>query len=121
MEAFSRNAARRMQAIGVGTDRELFHMLKQKFRAEEITEKTVNNAVKARHNAKIGTLNAIAETLGLPLWVLMIPDLPEEFLRDQDAQRLVRLVQGYLESDGEGRAHIENIAAAAAYRSNHKA
>lgn len=116
MDAFSRNVAVRMSALGIGTDRELYNMVRKLYRQEGPKEKTVNNAVKARHDSKISTLNSIAEALGLPLWVLLIPEMPEELLKEPDAHRVVRLVQNFLASNGEGRTHIENIAAAAAYR-----
>lgn len=117
MEAFARNVSTRMEALRIGSDRELYRMVKKLYRGEVPGEKTVNNAINARHDAKISTLNSIAEALKLPLWVLLIPDLPSELLHDPDAQRLVRLVQNFLASSGEGRVHIENVAAAAAFQS----
>lgn len=117
MEAFVRSVGLRKAALGIKTDREIFKMVAAKFKQGAVKEKTVNNALNGRHDAKIGTLNAIAEALGLPLWVFLIPDVPEEFLTDKDKDRLVRLVNHYISSHGEGRAHIENIAAAAAYQS----
>lgn len=117
MDAFRRNVQVRKEAIGIGSDRELYHMVKQRLRhGDAPSEKTVNNAVEARHDAKISTLDAIAEGLGVPLWLLLIPDMPPELLKDPAANRLVRLVEDYISSAGEGRQHIENIAAAAAFQ-----
>lgn len=115
MDAFSKNVSVRMRALGIESDRELFIMVTKKARKAP-GEKTVNNAVKARHDAKISTLNAIADALGLPLWVLLVPEMPPDLLQEPDAHRVVRLVQNFLASNGEGRTHIENIAAAAAYQ-----
>lgn len=114
MAAFAKNARVRMEALGVASDRELYRMV---LKRTQVGEKTVNNALKARHDAKISTLNAVAEALGLPVWVLLIPEMPPELLQEPDAQRVVRLVQHFIASNGEGRSHIENIAAAAAYQS----
>ena len=117
MAAFSRSVAIRKDALGITSDRDLYGMIKKMPRVVGPSEKTVNNAVKGRHDAKISTLNAIAEALDLPLWVLLIPELPPELLQEPDAHRVVRLVQHFIASNGEGRSHIENIAAAAAYQS----
>jgi len=114
MAAFAQNTRVRMAALGVTSDRDLYRMVVKR---AEVSEKTVNNALNARHDSKIGTLNAVAESLGLPVWVLLIPELPPELLQEPDAHRVVRLVQHFIASNGEGRSHIENIAAAAAYQS----
>lgn len=116
MDAFARNVAARMSALAIEGDRELFRMVKQRSRQTGPSEKTVNNALKARHDAKISTLNAIAEALEVPLWVLLIPGLDKhvDLLKNDGLRRMVKLVENYMACDDAKRADAETVAQAGA-------
>jgi hypothetical protein len=116
MDAFAKNVAARMDALSIEGDRELYKMVKQRSRQDGPSEKTVNNAVKARHDAKISTLNSIAEALEVPLWVLLVPGLDKhpDLLRGDMPKRLARLVESYMACDDGKRGDIETVALAGA-------
>jgi hypothetical protein len=116
MDAFAKNVAARMEALEIEDDRKLFQMVKQRSRQAGPSEKTVNNAVNARHDAKISTLNSIAEALEVPLWVLLIPGLDKhpDLLRGEGLKRLVRLVENYMTCDDGRRSEAEVVAHAGA-------
>lgn len=53
------------------------------------------------------TIGGIAAAFGLPVWQLMIPDLPTELLQ---SRRVTRLIENYRDAPEEGRATVERIA-----------
>lgn len=116
MDAFAKNVAARMEALSVEGDRELFRMVRQRSRQDGPSEKTVNNALNARHDAKISTLNSIAEALEVPLWVLLIPGLDRhpDLLRGEGLKRLACLVENYMACDDARRGEAEIVAQAGA-------
>lgn len=68
-------------------------------RKKRSASKTIYNALKQSHPPSYKTLIAIAETLEIPLWLLMIPNLPKELLDSPGRERLLRLVGDYLACD----------------------
>lgn len=110
LEAFSKNLAARTAYLEIRDDTALWHAMKTK-RKVVVSQKTVNNAAKGRHDAKLSTLEAIAATVDVPLWVMLIPDLNRDFMENSAKDRLVKLVADYAHADGAGRGQIENAAA----------
>jgi hypothetical protein len=110
LSAFSQNLQARKDALRIKDDTELWRNMKAT-RKGAISQKTVNNASKGRHDAKLSTLEAIAESVQVPLWIMFIPGLDKRFMETQSKDRLVKLVTDYLASDGAGRGQIENAAA----------
>jgi hypothetical protein len=110
LTAFSQNLQARKDALRIKDDTELWRSMKAN-RKGAISQKTVNNASKGRHDAKLSTLEAIAESVQVPLWIMFIPGLDKRFMETQSKDRLVKLVTDYLASDGAGRGQIENAAA----------
>jgi hypothetical protein len=110
LSAFSHNLQARKGALRIKDDTELWRAMKTS-RKGSISQKTVNNASKGRHDAKLSTLEAIAESVDVPLWVMFIPGLDQKFMETPAKDRLVKLLTDYLASDGAGRGQIENAAA----------
>lgn len=79
---------------------------------KKVSQKTINNVLAGRHDNKISSFDAIASALGIPMWVLFIPELKPEDLQSPARERLVSLVENYLRSDSDGRHHTEQMAAA---------
>jgi transcriptional regulator with XRE-family HTH domain len=77
-----------------------------------VDRKTVNNALSGRHNPKISTLEAIADALDCPLWVMFLVGKAEKDLESPYRERLIKMVEAYLQCDDEGRHHVESLAAA---------
>src|SRR4051812_20286442 len=72
--------------------------------------KTVYNALGEEHPPNIETMQAIAEQLDLPLWVLMIPNLPKELLEGLERKRFEKLVTDFFVSGETGRSRIAETA-----------
>lgn len=53
------------------------------------------------------TVEGIATAFGLPVWQLMMPNLPIELLQ---SHRMARLIENYRDAPPEGRAQVERIA-----------
>lgn len=111
LAAFSRNVRFAMDGQGVSSESELGRMVKRSSTAPgAITTKTINNALNQKHDAKIGTLDAIAQGLKVPLWVLFVPGLKKEDLASPNRERFIAMVRHYLECDDEGRQQTEAAA-----------
>lgn len=106
LAAFKAAAATLMDERGIRSDSELARMVKR------VSRKTVNNALSGRHNAQIGTLEAIAGALGCPLWVMFLVGIESKDLHSPARERLIAMVNAYLKCDDEGRHHVEGMAAA---------
>jgi transcriptional regulator with XRE-family HTH domain len=89
---------------------ELGRQLKR--RGAKISGKTINNIVNARHPPELGNLTAIADYFNVPLWVMLVPDLPLEMVSGEPLKRLDKMIRDYVACDPEDRKHAENIAAA---------
>jgi hypothetical protein len=112
LEAFRTNVAALKRLRGIENDSELWRMVKRKNNSNSPSRKTVNNAVQARHDAQISTLEAISETFDVPLWLALIPGLLDADLQSPNKEKLVALVMNYLACPENGRHHVESMAAA---------
>ena len=83
-----------------------------KRQGQPVSTKTINNLAKARENAKVGNLAVIADHFGVPLWVMLIPNLPPEMIEGEALKRLAGLIEDYIDADSGGRKQTENLAAA---------
>lgn len=77
-----------------------------------VSRKTINNALAGRHDAQISTLEAISEALDCPLWVLFLVGHKSSELRSPARERLIGMVNDYLDCSDGDRHHIESLAAA---------
>ena len=107
-ETFSANVLAILEARG---------MSKAKFAKEAVSKgvlskKTVYNVLNAANPPKLETYAEVARLLHVPLWVLLLDDLPERVdLKDPTAlKRLVRLMDNYLQASDTGRKDIETVA-----------
>lgn len=116
ISAFNRNVATLRRLRNIENDSELWRVMTKKI-GDAPSRKTVNNALQGRHDAQISTLQAIAETLDCPLWVLFIPNLQDADMESPHRERLIALMQAYLQCDSETRHHVEAMAAAFAAKS----
>jgi hypothetical protein len=73
--------------------------------------KTVYNALGADHPPNIETMQAIAEQLDIPLWILMVPNLPKELLEGAERKRFESIVADFFISNETGRTRIAETAA----------
>lgn len=81
-------------------------------RSISVSRKTVNNALKARHDAQISTLQSIADALDCPLWVMFLVGKSDKDLESPARERLIAMVAAYLKCDDASRHHVESMAAA---------
>lgn len=105
-----------MELRGIKSEAELARMVKRRM-ASGPSPKTINNALAGRHDAQISTLQAIADTLDCPLWVLFLVGRQPADLEIPTSERLVAMMTNYLQCDAEGRHHVESLAAAFAAKS----
>lgn len=76
--------------------------------------KTTYNALSdadPRHPPNIETMQAIAEELDIPLWILMIPGVPQELLEGSERKRFETVVTDFFASADTGRSRIAETAA----------
>jgi uncharacterized protein (UPF0147 family) len=111
LAAFRANAKTLMALQGIDNDSQLWRLVSRRV-TDAPSRKTVNNALQVRHDAQISTLEALAEAMNAPLWVMFIPGLTDTDLQSPSKERLVALVQNYLRCDNEGRGHAEHMAEA---------
>jgi len=84
------------------------------------SRKTINNALTGRHDVQISTLQAIADALDCPLWVMFLVGRRLEDLESPARERLIAMVQDYLKCDSESRHHVESMAAAFAAKTTRR-
>lgn len=77
-----------------------------------VSKRTVNNALTGRHDAQISTLQAISDALDCPLWVLFLVGHKSDELRSPTRERLVAMVNAYVQCTDSDRHHVESLAAA---------
>lgn len=106
LAAFSSAAHTLMKLRNIKSDSELARLVSGK------APKTVNNALSGRHDAQISTLQAIADALDCPLWVMFLVGKEGHDLESPYRERLIKMVERYLKCDDEGRHHVESMAAA---------
>lgn len=83
-----------------------------------ISNKTVSNMLNAAHSTQIGTADAVAEELGVPLWQLLCPHFPRGPI---DESRLARLIEDYMTANPNDREQLERFAALAANANKNQA
>lgn len=59
---------------------------------------------------KLESLAAVAEVLDIPLWILLIPEIPKELLDGEARKQLIATVQHYMACDEEGRREVADTA-----------
>jgi transcriptional regulator with XRE-family HTH domain len=74
----------------------------------DVSQKTISNIQRGEHNTQIGNMAALADHFGVPLWVMLVPDLPLEMLSKDRLKRLEALLRDYLACDTEGRTNAES-------------
>lgn len=79
-----------------------------------ISNKTVSSMAKAAHSVQIGKAEAVALELGVPLWQLMCPAIPESRIGDREIHELI---EHFVRADDDDRAHILRMAYLAAQSS----
>lgn len=72
-----------------------------------VSQRTVNNMEKARHNVGIDNIEAVAGVFGLTAWQLMLPNLPCDLL---ETRSISQLVNNYVASGAEGRKMVSMVA-----------
>src|SRR5688572_16577609 len=68
-----------------------------------VSQKTISNIGQGNHNTQIGNMAAIADHFGVPLWVMLVPDLPLDMLSGDSLKRLDRLMRDYIACEPENR------------------
>jgi transcriptional regulator with XRE-family HTH domain len=58
-------------------------------RRAKLSPKTVNNVLNGRHAQQVDVLSKIAAALGLELWQMWLPQLPQDAAQDDTFPRLV--------------------------------
>jgi hypothetical protein len=111
LAAFSSAARTLMKIRNIESDSQLAEKVDGKAR------KTINNALSGRHDAQISTLQAIADALDCPLWVMFLVGSDPSDLESPARERLIAMVTHYLACDSDGRHHVENMASAFAAKS----
>lgn len=77
-------------------------------RLSGVAQKTVNNILHARGEAKIPTVEKIAAVYGLNLWQILLPGLESDIRKAGGT--LSQLVKSYLNSNEDGQKIILGIA-----------
>jgi transcriptional regulator with XRE-family HTH domain len=111
ISAFNEAAAVLMKIKGIESDSELARLVEKKIH-DGPSRKTVNNALTGRHDSQISTLQAIADALDCPLWVMFLTDRKDSDLESPTREQLIAVVQNYLKCDTEGRHHVAGMASA---------
>lgn len=84
------------------------------------SNKTAYNVLSTEPQPRqLESLAAVAEVLDIPLWVLMIPEIPKELLDGAARQQFITAVQHYIGCDEEGRREIADTARVF-HRRNHR-
>lgn len=78
---------------------------------KSVSMKTVYNVANKTHPPHARTLIRIAEKLQIPVWVMFIPNLPEEVLERGNLERFIKMVSNYFETHEDERHHVESTAA----------
>lgn len=111
LAAFREGVATLMTIRNIKSDSELARIVAKKVPGAP-SRKTVNNALAGRHDAQISTLEAIADALDCPLWVLFLVGRQSDDLRSPARERLIAVVKDYLACTDADRHHVESLASA---------
>ena len=80
-------------------------------KAAGVDAKTMNNMLNGRYDPRPEKVDQVAAVFGLNGWQLLIPDLPEDMLRNG---KLEQLIANYVSAGTEGRDSIHRVAEMAA-------
>lgn len=81
-----------------------------KRRGGELSQKSVSNLENLNHESKLVNYARAAAAFGVPVWVMLIPDLDFALLEGEPLQRLTKLVDDYLKCTDEQRVFVEKMA-----------
>lgn len=81
-------------------------------RKDGTVDKTPYNVLKGTNPPKLESLEKLAKSMSVPLWVLMVPGIPDELCDDPGLKAVETLVKDYLGCDKAEREHIAGVAAA---------
>lgn len=79
-------------------------------------DKTPYNILKGTNPPSLPSLEKLASQLHVPLWVLMIPGIPDELCNDSGLRAIEKLVTDFYKCDASDRTRISNLADAVAPR-----
>ncbi len=74
-----------------------------------VSQRTISNLLRpdAEISPTLANVEAVAQSFGLALWHLLVPDLPDDLLTSRSIEKVLDC---YKEATSEGRATIERIA-----------
>lgn len=85
-------------------------------RKDGSVDKTPYNILTGANPPKLSSLERLAVSLQVPLWVLMIPGIPDELCNDSGLKAIEKLVTDFSKCDLSDRTRISNLADAVAPR-----
>jgi len=85
-------------------------------RKDGTVDKTPYNILKGTNPPALKSLEKLATLLEVPLWVLMIPGIPDELCNDTGLKAIEKLVTDFGRCDKSDRTRISNLADAVAPR-----
>lgn len=85
-------------------------------RKDGTVDKTPYNVLKGSNPPALKSLEKLATLLNVPLWVLMIPGIPDEQCNDAGLKAIEKLVTDFSKCDPSDRTRIANLADAVAPR-----
>jgi hypothetical protein len=85
-------------------------------RKDGTVDKTQYNILKGTNPPKLESLEKLATLLRVPLWVLMVPGIPDELCNDSGLRQIEKLVTDFAKCDPADRTRISNLADAVAPR-----
>lgn len=89
-------------------------------RKDGTVDKTPYNILKGTNPPSLPSLEKLAAQLRVPLWVLMVPGIPDHLCTDDGLKMIEKLVMDFAKCDTSDRTRIANLADAVAPRT-HKA
>jgi len=82
-----------------------------KRRGGALSQKSISNIKNLSHRSTLSAYSQVAEALGVPVWVMLIPNLRKELLDQPYAHRFTKLIADYACCNDEQRDYIEKMAA----------
>lgn len=79
-------------------------------RKDGTVDKTPYNVLRGNNPPKLESLERLATSLKVPLWVLMVPGIPDELCTDTGLKAIEKLVVDYARTQPENRTRISNLA-----------
>lgn len=79
-------------------------------RRDGTVDKTPYNVLTGANPPKLQSLESLAQRLEVPLWVLMIPGIPDELCNDAGLKSIERLVTNFWKSESRDRHRLSEMA-----------